>query len=327
MIRVVGASMKAFWEIFYLGIVLCRRRPRVIHLCSSAGPAALRDIIVLALCSLTSARTILHFHTSCLPLDQSRGGMIWSASKIAVNLADTIIVLDRETEALINHQFPGKQVHRLANPLDVDSMKYSQRIDDNNALVAGRKQEASFKLVFVGRVVREKGVELLVRAASRSSRVLINLVGPVLDEYRERLIRIAKARDEGRWLNFTGEVSRTRVQDEISCADALALPSLQVYEAFPYAVLEGMAHAKPILATNVGAIPDMIGVGTGEIAGICVEHGNEQQLETALKHLRDHPDERKAMGINGQRRVRLLFDSSLISEQLRQIWLSVSGRS
>jgi len=252
--------------------------------------------------------------------------MIWIGSRTSIKIADCIIVLDRQTESLLNHQFPRKRVHRLANPLDLDTLGYSDGVDEDIPVAASLAEEASLKVIFVGRIVKTKGVELLVRAASQNSGVLINLVGPVLEEYGKRLIEIAKTRDEGRWLTLTGELSRTQVQAEISSADVVALPSLQIYEAFPYAVLEGMAHGKPIIATSVGAIPDMIGVGTNEISGICLEPGNEKQLELALGYLRDHPDERKAMGINGHSRVRLLFDSSFLSEQLRQVWLSVPGR-
>ena len=111
-------------------------------------------------------------------------------------------------------------------------------------------------------------------------------------------MNIAQARDEGRWVSFTGE-DLVLASSSNSSADVVALPSLEVYEAFPYAVLEGMAHGKPILATNVGAVPDMLGVGTDEIGGICIEPGNEQQLELAIIRLRDHPDEGKHLALMG----------------------------
>ena len=69
-------------------------------------------------------------------------------TKKAINIADSIIVLYRKTEAVIKHQFPGKEVHRLANPLDSDSIEYSQRRNRNDADDGDRRAKARPKAGF-----------------------------------------------------------------------------------------------------------------------------------------------------------------------------------
>jgi glycosyltransferase involved in cell wall biosynthesis len=153
----------------------------------------------------------------------------------------------------------------------------------------------------------------------------IVLVGPVTADYRKELETISRLRDEGRWLHFAGELTREEVRMQISLADLVTLPSLPVYEAFPYAVLEGMALGKPVLATMVGAVPDMLGIGRDDAAGICVEPGDEGALFRAIHALRQNPQLMIAMGSNGIRRVREFFDAASIANQLKWIWLSISA--
>jgi glycosyltransferase involved in cell wall biosynthesis len=162
-----------------------------------------------------------------------------------------------------------------------------------------------------------------VSAAAASPGTSLTLVGPVMQDYRDELERVARTGGDGDWLRFSGELPHARVLEEISRADVLALPSLRVYEAFPYAVLEGMACGKPILATSVGAVPDMIGTGDRDAAGICVEPGDVPQLVDAVKQLRDNKDMRIQMGKNGEARVQTYFDAEKISKQLSELWLSI----
>lgn len=73
-------------------------------------------------------------------------------------------------------------------------------------------------------------------------------------------------------------------------ADIFVLPS--IYEGMPMTLIEAMGTALPIVATNVGGIPDMI---TDKVNGILCE-SNSESIADALKFLLDHPEKRKQIG-------------------------------
>ncbi len=322
-VRIPGGVLHALWLLLRLGVLLLRFRPNLVHICTSAGPALWKDVVMLRMSKLAGARTALHLHTSRVPLDEQNASMAWEATKMAVRAADTVIVLDRETEKCLTRSFPTRAICRLPNPIRLDAVRsFSTLLGErqNKESVSGNP---GMEIVFVGHVSEPKGVSQLVSAVATNPGISLNLVGPVMQDYRSELESLAQTHGDGGWLRFCGELPRQQVLKEIARADVLALPSLRRYEAFPYAVLEGMACGKPILATSVGAVPDMIGAGGQDAAGICVEPGDVSQLADAVRQLRDNNDLRIQMGKNGESRVHSHFEAEKVSKQLSDLWLSM----
>lgn len=75
-----------------------------------------------------------------------------------------------------------------------------------------------------------------------------------------------------------------------------------------WAALEAMATGRPVIATNLGGIPDIVDDG---ITGFLVQNGDISTLAQRLQQLIDSPDLRRNMGIAGRRRVEQLFDASV----------------
>ena len=113
---------------------------------------------------------------------------------------------------------------------------------------------------FAGRFDREKGVLLLLEAWRRSgldSHETLVIAGD--GHYREQVRREAAALHG---VTLTGAVSRDKVGRLMSAAGVVVVPSLG-YEGFPRIVVEAFARARPVLVSDLGALPELVDDAVG----------------------------------------------------------------
>lgn len=319
-LRLAGGAAQAIRDILRCAWRVLRSRPDVLHLCSSAGPAALKDIVILGLGRATGVPAVLHLHTSRLKGDRASRKVLFAIEEYALKIADVVIVLDAEIEAMCREVLGANQrVALMANPIPRLESEARSRVAEESG-----DEDGTLHLVFCGNVVVEKGVDLLVDACAGLSNVNLVVVGPTENRMRLALLASARKRDGGRWLHIAGGMSRNDALRCVREADALALPSRMAFEAFPYAVLEAMALGRPVVATNVGALREMLVPESPDACGVCVAPGDVAALQDAIRMLRDNADWRLTLGANGRRRALSLYSPERIAEELVSLWRRVS---
>lgn len=92
--------------------------------------------------------------------------------------------------------------------------------------------------------------------------------------------------------------------------DIFVLPSL--HEGIPMVVLEALALRRPVVATRVGGIPEVI---AHDRSGKLVTPGDAAELAVVLQELIERPDTAKALGDEGRRRVEREFSASTMAER------------
>lgn len=157
-----------------------------------------------------------------------------------------------------------------------------------------------FTIGYVGRLVAEKGVDVLLNAAARLRgewRLRVVGSGPqgaALRALAERLGIAARIA----WIPWTASTEMPAQYHEL---DALALPSLTCpnwKEQFGRVLIEAMASGVPVIGSDSGAIPGIIGD-----AGIVVAEGDAQALADALCRLRDDAACHERLAAAGRARV------------------------
>lgn len=167
-----------------------------------------------------------------------------------------------------------------------------------------------------------KGIETLIDAApiARASHPALQIAiwgdGPERDALR------ARAADGG-----IGEITHMlgSSDDPVSALRGAAMlvhPSLA--EAFPYAILEAMSVATPVLASDVGGIGEALG---DERGGLLVAPGDPAGLAQAMIGLLDAPERAARIGEEGRQAVRLRFSRAAMVDRLEDIYSEVSDRS
>ena len=200
------------------------------------------------------------------------------------------------------------------NPFDV-------RLQIDVHSVRRRYAEDWEKIVlFVGRMVYEKGAHLFVDAAlsllSRRQDVKFVLVG----EGPMRKDLMDKAYKSGFWhkFYFTGFVEDVELFELYEVCDVAVFPSL--YEPFGIVALEAMSLGKPVVASDVGGLSEIVVDG---LNGLKVPLGDVQALSRAIERLVEDQSTAKEMGRNGARRVRELYSWDVVGERTFRLYEQV----
>lgn len=152
---------------------------------------------------------------------------------------------------------------------------------------------------FMGRLVPEKGVALLVEAVAGipGAHLLVVGGGPEEAPLRAR----ASALGAAARTHFAGSVPSAAAPEWLAALDVLALPSLTTpgwAEQFGRVLVEAMACAVPVVGSDSGEIPEVIGDG-----GLVVPEGSADALRAALAGLLGDAAERRRLGAAGRARV------------------------
>ncbi len=153
---------------------------------------------------------------------------------------------------------------------------------------------------YVGRLVPEKGIDVLLGAASKLEgefRLKLLGAGPLADDLKALARRLGV---EGR-TEFLGAVPHGEVAGFLQTLDVLVLPSVttrQWAEQFGHVLIEAMACALPVVGSRSGAIPEVVGE-----TGLLFPEGDVAALRDCLRRLRDDPGLSRDLGERGRQRV------------------------
>lgn len=150
---------------------------------------------------------------------------------------------------------------------------------------ATQRPARPFTVGYIGRIVPEKGLSVLLRgAAALDGAWRLRLVGGGERAETEALARALGIRDQ---VDFVGQLPSDKVPAAYQRLDALVLPSLtraNWKEQFGRVLVEAMASGVPVIGSDSGAIPGVIGD-----AGLVLPEGDVAALTRALRDLRDQP--------------------------------------
>jgi glycosyltransferase involved in cell wall biosynthesis len=162
--------------------------------------------------------------------------------------------------------------------------------------------------LYFGRVIRQKGVGTLIRAAAQA-RVPLRIAGtgPDLDAMRKL------AADLNADVTFLGHLGGVALHDAIRAARAVVLPS-EWYENAPVSLLEAYALGKPVIGAKIGGIPELVRENE---TGICFQSGNVDSLVAAFANMTARPRaELEEMGRAGRRWVERDFTVAMYQQRI-----------
>jgi glycosyltransferase involved in cell wall biosynthesis len=164
------------------------------------------------------------------------------------------------------------------------------------------------------RLIPQKGIQILIQAVSMLKKDFPDARFAVVGDgpFRSQLEAEAKAAGVSNYLLFMG--FRKDIPGILSELDIFVLPTLE--EAFSVALMEAMASGKPVVASEVGGLPELITTETG----ILVPPGKPDELKNAMYDLMVNPARRLQMGLAGRERVEKHFSIKTMAEGYYQLY-------
>ena len=285
-------------------------KPDVIHICSSAGLGCLRDMLLVKAAKRYQVRSIVHLHFGRLPELAKKNDWEWRLLKSVIRKCDVVVPMNKPTETTLRKN-GFSNVHYLPNPL---SNKVIEQITELKGIERIPRQ-----LLYVGHVYREKGVKELVEGCSKIDNIELRIVGKCSQEMRDELLSLsldAKGKD---WICFVGEMAHEDVLREFLSADMFVFPSYT--EGFPNVILEAMACECPIVASNVGAIPEMLDIGNNP-CGVCINPKSSEEVHDAVMSLLDDSKQKEEYANRAKSRVQSMYSMPVVWKELVGIWTS-----
>jgi glycosyltransferase involved in cell wall biosynthesis len=180
-------------------------------------------------------------------------------------------------------------------------------------------------IVFAGRLVRNKGVHLLVEAAVRIAGQFPGLQLRLLGRGEEKIMRELRslARGSPDLLDLPGFVDRAHLPEHFSQAHVFAAPS--EYEGGPgFVYLEAMACGLPVIACEGSGAEEVVRPGEN---GLLVPTREVGALAVAMRSLLENPPQRQAMGECARRYVLAEADSRACVRKLEAFYTTVARRN
>lgn len=295
------------------GLMLIKR-PDVVHYTSSAGSALHKDLIAIFIVkNIFRKKFVIHWHFGRIPYIFEDKGKEFSLFVKVCGKVNCSITIDERSYQMLKQE--GIKVVNIPNPIPVALQNEAQQLSLQD-LHSKRKRGI---VLFVGHVLRGKGIYELVKSCVLCDEVKqLVVVGPFFDEnVKEELVDISKQREGGQWLHIVGEKIREDVWNYYSECNVFCLPSYS--EGFPYVILEAMAFGCPIVATNVGAIPEMLEGGCGKL----IEAKQVEPLRKALTEVLSHETQASVMGERAHEKVLSEYTIEKAYGMYKDVWESL----
>ena len=209
-------------------------------------------------------------------------------------------------DALLVAGVAAERIHVIPSGVEVERYQAIDLLRD----AARTRYDLSadtFALVVVGALEARKGQAVLLDAVARLRnprvRVLCAGAGSLQEALRARCAALGLSAQ----VVFLGRVDD--VTTVLAAADVVVMPSLQ--EGLGVAAVEAMAAGRPVIASRVGGLPELLDEG---MAGVLVPPHDPAALAVAIEGLLRDPARARALGAAGRERVRSRFTTAAMAE-------------
>ena len=260
---------------------------------------------MLRLAHKKNIKVVVHFHYGRIPELCKNKNWEWKLVQKVIDLADCVIVIDKLSyDTLIKIGYSN--IYYVPNPISQNVLNI---VNQNSGILRKPKN-----ILFVGHVVKTKGVFELVSACKEISGISLSLVGHVDERIKSELETIA----QGKWLKIWGELPYEEVIKKMLTCDLFVLPTYT--EGFPNVILEGMACGCSIIASRVGAIPEMLSEEDGKPYGVLIDPKNSFLIKKAIEELLNNDTYKSEMRKNVCERVNQRYNIDVIWQKIMSVW-------
>lgn len=230
-----------------------------LHIATTALPTV--GLVVAILCKISKKPFILRKFAST---DYEIGGIKGFLSQLSISMSDLFLV---ETRALVE----------LSQRRGVNQARWFPTHRNPPINPSTNTSVVAKKFVFIGHVREYKGILELLEAGRilQGEDIQIDIYGPLFPPFTKEVIEAEKIR-------YRGILNPEEVIPTLQHYDVLILPTKASTEGYPGAIVEALSVGLPVISTECGAIPELV----GNDCGILVPPGKPEAIASAISMLR-----------------------------------------
>jgi len=295
-----------------LGFGMRAASPHIIHVEEEPDSLAALQVALARRMAAPSARLVLHTWQN---VNRPKRPHVRAVLATTLRAADAVLCASDAAVSVLRAQgFAGLAPVILPGGFDPETFhpRHGRRFAPVQS-PAFPYAQGSFTVGYVGRLAREKGLDTLVSAVARlDPPVTLEIAGT--GRLKRALTRQARGEGTGEdRVRFRGRLDASGVADFLRGVDVLVLPSrtTRVWaEQFGRVLVEAMACGTPVVGSDSGEIPGVIGD-----AGLVFPEGDADALAARLDVLRRSPELRAGCSERGLERAHALYSADRIAKQ------------
>lgn len=222
---------------------------------------------------------------------------------------------------LVNYNITYRPLHIIANGnVNGIDLEYFDKTPEVVEKACSYKKEGTFTFCFVGRMVRDKGINELVhsflRLYQKDERVRLLLVGPFEKELDPVLPEVEEHILHHPGICYMGY--QNDVRPFLVASDALVFPSYR--EGFPNVVIQAGAMGLPAIVTDINGCNEIV---LPDLNGVIIPSKDEQALYESMKYFASHPVEVERMAVNARPLIASRYEQRIVWNALLDEYKSI----
>lgn len=298
----------AIWGLFKMLLMLITKKIDIVHIHAASRGSFRRKINYFLLAKIFNKKVIYHIHGAefMLYFDEVNSIEKRIITKLLENV-DQVIALSNNWKKDLKSIAPKAKIEVIHNPVNVSTF------------CLPNKNRKNINVLFMGRLGERKGIYDLLSVIStinkRHKHVFFHLCG---DGDVEKVKDIVIKNNMEKNVFIPGWINLEQKLDYFAAGSIYILPSYN--EGLPISILEAMASSLPIIATNVGGIPEAV---EHKKNGYLVLPGDKLNLEKYLLLLIENEELRNELGEYSFKKCNEYFDINIVKEKIKSIYSEI----
>ena len=311
-LRMLSGILITFWHIFIFLLILLKYKPSIVHIAATGNFVFWENSYYLIISKIFRKKIFLHYLGSFDIFYYSSGNYQKCVIRYILKKVDIIGVLSSKVEKIISSFFDSNKIILLPSGID-----YSLFL--NNDKVLNLPNNNYIKILFLGGGdAYKKGIVDIIEAIPKILKNNKNVLF-LLSTSKKLNIDINKKSENILFLDWIATEDKISLYN--SC-DIFLLPSYD--EGLPYSLIEAMAAGLPIVASNVGGIPEVVKDNEN---GFLINPGDVDKMVSRINYLIENENVRLKMKINNKNSIKSNYSLEYNINQINNIYKELSDEN
>ncbi|GAA0872762.1 hypothetical protein GCM10009117_19090 [Gangjinia marincola] len=252
---------------FLIYLICYYRRIAIIHIHGASYGSFYRKYMFFLIVKLLRKKVVYHIHGGKYPIFyQNSGFLVKNAVSHMINSCHGLIVLSQEWKEYFEKEFSNQNIYILNNPI-----------------IRGTPRPKNFdqkkNLLFLGTINQDKGIFDLIRAIALLENEIKEDIQLIIGGRGEekKLLQEIEELGVSKIVSFKGWINHMQKSDLYQKSHIMILPSY--HEGLPISLLEAMNYELPLIATQIGGIPQIL---KPSFNGIFIRPGDVHAIKEAI---------------------------------------------